>query len=59
MSNNPFLKSNKGPNKSPNKGSNNRFQFLDKELDVTQIKKEKKVVWGISPLAKKYRPPLK
>ena len=44
MSNNPFLKSNKGPNKSPNKGSNNRFQFLDKELDVTQIKKEKKVV---------------
>ena len=44
MSNNPFLKSNKGPNKSPNKQSNNRFQFLDKELDVTQIKKEKKVV---------------
>ena len=44
MSNNPFLKSNKGPNKSPNKGSNNRFQFLDKELDVSQIKKEKKVV---------------
>ena len=44
MSNNPFLKSNKGSNKSPNKGSNNRFQFLDKELDVSQIKKEKKVV---------------
>jgi hypothetical protein len=37
MSNNPFLKSNKGP-------SNNRFQFLDKELDVTQIKKEKKPI---------------
>jgi hypothetical protein len=44
MSNNPFLKSNKGPNKSPNKQSNNRFQFLDKELDVTQIKKEKKPI---------------
>jgi hypothetical protein len=40
MSNNPFLKSNKGPNKQ----SNNRFQFLDKELDVTQIKKEKKPI---------------
>ena len=44
MSNNPFLKSNKGPNKSPNKQNNNRFQFLDKELDVTQIKKEKKPI---------------
>ena len=44
MSNNQFLKSNKGPNKSPNKQSNNRFQFLDKELDVTQIKKEKKPI---------------
>ena len=44
MSNNPFLKSNKGSNNSPNKQSNNRFQFLDKELDVTQIKKEKKPI---------------
>jgi hypothetical protein len=44
MSNNPFLKSNKGSNNSPNKQTNNRFQFLDKELDVTQIKKEKKPI---------------
>ena len=44
MSNNPFLKSNKGPNKGPNKQNNNRFQFIDKELDVTQIKKEKKPI---------------
>ena len=44
MSNNPFLKSNKGSNNSPNKQNNNRFQFLDKELDVTQIKKEKKPI---------------
>jgi len=40
MNNNPFLTSNKVQNKQ----NNNRFQFLDKELDITQIKKEKKIV---------------